>query len=190
MFSPDFLAQIDFEATSQIYESLFRHWPSESPADKAMGLDLQTHLPGDLLRMGDRVSMAHSLELRVPFCDHELLAFALQMPDQIRFPRRKLKGFMRNALKSVLPAETVTTPKRSFTVPIARWLRENLHDMVHDLLSEDRVRRRGYLNPDYVKWLISEHESGRRSFADQIYSLLVLELWQQNLQSETIDVII
>ncbi|MDE3018888.1 MAG: asparagine synthase (glutamine-hydrolyzing) [Nitrospirota bacterium] len=167
------------ETVARTYRMLFDHWPSDDPSDRAMGLDLQTYLPDDLLRMGDRLSMAHSLELRVPFCDHELLAFACRVPSSVRFGRWTLKGFMRHALRRVLPPAIVRGPKQGFQVPLARWLREDLREMTLDLLTDDTVRRRGYVKPDYVRWLLREHGAGRRNFADQIFALLVLELWHR-----------
>src|SRR5256884_3599335 len=180
-FTPEWLAQVGPLATSDEYRSAFTRWPSEDPADRAMGLDLQTYLPDDLLRMGDRLSMAHSLELRVPFCDHELLSFALALPASARLAGGTLKGFMRKALRGLLPSTILNRAKYGFRVPLARWLREDLREMVHDLLSDETVRRRGYVKPEYVRWLGHEHETGARNFADQIYALLVLELWQRQL---------
>jgi asparagine synthase (glutamine-hydrolysing) len=133
--------------------------------------------------MGDRLSSAHSLELRVPFCDHLVLQFALQIPAAIRLTGWRLKGFMRKALQPVLPGEVLARPKLGFSVPLARWLREELQVMVRDLLTEDRIRRRGYVKPEYVTWLIEEHQTGRRNLADPLYALLVLELWQQELDA-------
>ncbi len=180
-FAPEFLHQAGPNGLEDEYQAMFHHWPSREPSEQAMGLDLQTYLPDDLLRMGDRLSMAHSLELRVPFCDHHVLAFALGLSPAVKYSGWRLKGFMRKALSKVLPAEIVARPKFGFQVPLARWLREDLCEMVHDLLSEDAIKRRGYLRPDYVRWLVQAHEAGRRNFADQIYALLVLELWHQNL---------
>lgn len=159
----------------------FEQWPSDEPADRAMGCDLQTYLPDDLLKMGDRLSMAHSLELRVPFCDHVLLGFALSLPAPLRLAGWTLKAFMRQALAPLLPKEILSRPKFGFSIPLARWLREDLREMLDDLLSDESVRRRGYLNPAYVRWLRREHGAGRRNFADQLYALLVLELWQRGL---------
>ena len=168
--------------TPETYGNIFTGWPSPSPCDAAMGLDIQTYLPDDLLRMGDRLSMAHSLELRVPFCDHELLKLALQVPAPQRLRRWQLKGFMREALRQVLPPEILSGPKRGFMVPFSRWLREDLREMLGDLLSETSVRHRGYVKPSYAQWLISEHMSGRRNFPDQLFALLVLELWLRQLE--------
>jgi len=180
-FTPEWLEQVGATATDEEYRSAFNRWPSQEPADRAMGLDLQTYLPDDLLRMGDRVSMAHSLELRVPFCDHELLSFALTLPASLRLAGWRLKGFMRTALRGLLPSTILSRAKYGFQVPLARWLREDLREMVHDLLSDETVRRRGYVRPEYVRWLVHEHETGARNFADQIYALLVLELWHQQM---------
>lgn len=159
--------------------SLFEQWPSDNPTDRAMGLDLQTYLPDDLLRMGDRMSMAHSLELRVPFCDHLLLACALRVSPSLRLAGWQLKGFMRSALRGLVPGAVLDAPKQGFMIPLARWLREDLREMAQDLLSDTAVRRRGYVTPDYVRWLMAEHQSGRRNFADQLYALMVLELWHE-----------
>ncbi len=160
--------------------SLFGQWPSLDPADRAMGVDLQTYLPDDLLRMADRMSMVHSLELRVPFCDHHLLAFACSLPAARKLQDKTLKGFMRSALQGILPKNIIAAPKRGFMLPLARWLRNDLREMSRDLLSGQAIRTRGYVNPAYVQWLLAEHESGRRNFTDQLYALMVLELWHRH----------
>jgi len=164
---------------------LFDQWPSDNPVDRAMGLDLQTYLPDDLLRMGDRMSMAHSLELRVPFCDHLLLACALRVSPSLRLSGWRLKGFMRSALRGFVPEAILDGPKQGFMIPLARWLREDLREMAQDLLSDAAVRRRGYVTPEYVRWLMDEHQSGRRNCADQLYALMVLELWHERVPQPT-----
>ena len=178
-FTPEFVEATQGGSSDNGYRTLFDSWPSDDPADRAMGLDLQTYLPDDLLRMGDRLSMAHSLELRVPFCDHHLLTLARAIPASMRFSGWKLKGFLREALKSTLPPAILRRPKFGFQVPIARWLREDLREMVQDLLSEEAVRKRGYLKPEYVRWVVRQHDTGARNCSDQLYALLVLELWQR-----------
>ncbi len=179
----DLLAATRNVDTSRGFVDLFDAWPSADPSDRAMGLDLQTYLTDDLLRMGDRLSMAHSLELRVPFCDQELLALACRIPTPMRFAGWSLKGFMREALRPWLPASVLDRPKSGFQVPLARWLKEDLRDLVHDLLSDRAVRARGYVKPEYVHWLIRQHESGGRNLSDQLYALVVLELWHQQYES-------
>lgn len=166
-------------------EVLFDRWPSHDPADCAMGVDLQSYLPDDLLRMADRMSMVHSLELRVPFCDHHLLAAALRIPSEVRLTGWQLKGFMRRMLRGLLPDRILRAPKQGFMVPMARWLREDLREMAHDLLADDVIKERGYVKPAYVRWLLEQHESGRRNFSDQLYALMVLELWHRGLRTDS-----
>ncbi len=168
-------------------EMFFDRWPSSDPVECAMGVDLQSYLPDDLLRMADRMSMVHSLELRVPFCDHQLLAAALRIPSRVRLAGWQLKGFMRRMLRDLLPDRILHAPKQGFMVPMARWLREDLREMAHDLLSEDVVRDRGYVKPAYVRWLLEKHESGHRNFSDQLYALMVLELWHRGLRADSTD---
>ena len=177
-FSEDLLEQVNLGEVQSGYQDIFSSWPSGDPADCAMGLDIQTYLPDDLLRMGDRLSMAHSLELRVPFCDQRMLAMALQVPSNVRFSGGKLKSLMRKSLANMLPSNILNRPKQGFMIPLARWLREDLKEMRNDLLSDSHIRRRGYMDPKYVQWILHEHDTGSRNFSDQIYALLVLELWQ------------
>jgi asparagine synthase (glutamine-hydrolysing) len=162
---------------------LFDQWPSTDPADCAMGVDLQSYLPDDLLRMADRMSMVHSLELRVPFCDHHLLAAALRIPSRVRLTGWQLKGFMRRMLRGLLPDRILRAPKQGFMVPMAQWLQEDLREMAHDLLADDVIKDRGYVKPAYVRWLLEKHESGRRNFSDHLYALIVLELWHRGLRA-------
>ena len=179
LFAEGLHAAVVDSAALRNLRGLFGQWPSQEPADRAMGVDLQSYLPDDLLRMGDRMSMAHSLELRVPFCDHHLLAFACSLPAATRLQGWKLKGFMRSALEGMIPQCIISGPKRGFMLPIGRWLREDLREMSRDVLSDETIRRRGYVTPAYVQWLLAEHDSGRRNFTDQLYALMVLELWQR-----------
>ncbi|MDF0651638.1 MAG: asparagine synthase (glutamine-hydrolyzing) [Nitrospira sp.] len=166
-------------------KDLFTQWPSSDPTDCAMGVDLQSYLPDDLLRMADRMSMVHSLELRVPFCDHHLLAAALRIPSRVRLAGWQLKGFMRRMLRGLLPDRILHAPKQGFMVPMARWLREDLREMARDLLADDVIKDRGYVKPTYVRWLLQQHETGCRNFSDQLYALMVLELWHRGLRTDS-----
>jgi len=125
------------------------------------------------------MSMAHSLEVRVPFCDHVVAQFALGLPAHERFRNGRLKSFLKKTLAPFLPAEILTRSKQGFKVPLARWFNADLKEMVRELLSEETVRQRGYVRYPYVRWMLEEHESGRRNLTDQIYALLVLEIWQR-----------
>lgn len=92
---------------------------------------------------------------------------------------------MRRMLRGLVPNPILDAPKQGFMVPLARWLREDLDDMVRDLLSDDAVRRRDYVKPAYVRWLLQAHHGGRRNCADQLYALMVLELWHRSVEART-----
>jgi len=177
--TPDLLAASAVVDRHAMREHLLKTWPSDDPVDRVMGLDMQTYLPDDLLRMGDRISMKHSLELRVPFCDHFLVGLAKSIPSTQHLNGWKLKSLLKGSLDGLLPPAVLEGPKMGFHIPLARWLRQDLKPMVADLLSESVIRRRGYVKPAYVQNLLREHDSGRRNHADQIYALAVLELWQR-----------
>jgi asparagine synthase (glutamine-hydrolysing) len=145
----------------------------------AFRVDLATYLPDDLLVMADRMTMAHSLELRAPFCDHRLLEASLRIPAAVKLRGGRLKPLLKAAFADVLPPELLRRPKQGFMLPLARWLRTELREPLEDLLAPARVRARGLLVPEVVDTLKREHLEGRRSHADRLWSLMMLELWMR-----------
>ena len=136
-------------------------------------LDIETYLPGDLLLKADLASMAHSLELRSPFLDHEVIALGLSLPDSLKTRGRVGKVALRRAFAADLPAEIAGRGKTGFGVPLGRWFRSDLREAAGDLLSRDR----GWFRPDTVRRLLDEHESGRADHGHRLWCLLMLELW-------------
>src|SRR5512133_1262298 len=136
-------------------------------------LDIETYLPGDLLLKADLASMAHSLELRSPFLDHDVVALGLALPDSLKTHGREGKVALRRAFAADLPAEVAGRGKSGFGVPLGRWFRSDLRDTAHDLLSGDR----GWFRPGIVRRLLNEHESGRADHGHRLWCLLMLELW-------------
>ncbi|MDX6413026.1 MAG: hypothetical protein QOH23_436 [Gaiellaceae bacterium] len=136
-------------------------------------LDLETYLPGDLLLKADLASMAHSLELRSPFLDHDVVALGLALPDSLKTRGREGKVALRRAFAAELPSEVLQRGKTGFGVPLGRWFRSDLRELAHDLLSSDR----GWFRQDAVRRLLGEHESGRADHGHRLWCLLMLELW-------------
>src|SRR5436190_6797548 len=136
-------------------------------------LDLETYLPGDLLLKADIASMAHSLELRSPFLDHEVVELGLALPDRLKARGREGKVALRRAFAAELPPEVAERGKTGFGVPLGRWFREDLRELARDVLSTDR----GWFRRDKVIGLLEEHESGRRDHGHRLWCLLMLELW-------------
>jgi asparagine synthase (glutamine-hydrolysing) len=117
--------------------------------------------------------MAHSLELRSPFLDHEVVALGLALPDSLKVRGREGKVALRRAFADLLPAEVTTRGKTGFGVPLGRWFRSDLRELAHDLLSSDR----GWFRPEAVRRLLDEHGSGRADHGHRLWCLLMLELW-------------
>ena len=147
--------------------------------DGAWRIDLATYLPDDLLTMADRMSMARSLELRAPFCDHRLIEWSLGIPPAVKLAGFTLKALLKAGFADVLPAEILRRRKQGFMIPLSRWLRTDLRHLVDDALAPERVRARGLWRPDVVDRLVSEHVSGMRTHGDRIWTLVMLELWMR-----------
>jgi asparagine synthase (glutamine-hydrolysing) len=145
--------------------------------DGAFRIDLATYLSDDLLTMADRMSMASSLELRAPFCDHRLIETSLAIPPGVKTPRLRLKGLLKAAYADVLPPAVLTHRKQGFMIPLAGWLRTDLRPLLDDLLSPEQVRARGLFRVEAVERLKAEHAEGRRSHADRLWTLMMAELW-------------
>jgi asparagine synthase (glutamine-hydrolysing) len=136
-------------------------------------LDVATYLPGDLLLKADIASMAHSLELRSPLLDHEVVALGLALPDSLKTRGRQGKVALRRAFAADLPGEVAGRGKTGFGVPLGRWFREDLRETAQELLSTDR----GWFRIDAVRRLLDEHQSGRADHGHRLWCLLMLELW-------------
>ena len=147
--------------------------------DGVLRIDLSTYLPDDLLVMADRMSMAHSLELRAPFCDHRVIEESLRISPEVKIPGFRLKGLLKAAFADVLPPQVLSHRKQGFMIPLGRWLRTELRDMMEDLLSRERVRTRGLFVPEAVEALKQEHLRGRRTHSDRLWTLMVCELWMR-----------
>jgi len=144
--------------------------------DRLLYADLKTYLV-ELLMKQDQMSMAASIESRVPFLDHHLVEFAAALP-----PRMKLRGFstkwiLREAVKSILPAQILTRKKMGFPVPFSIWMRGSAGDLAHDILLDRRARQRGITDPAAVAALVVAHRRGFVDAGDALWGLLNLELW-------------
>lgn len=150
---------------------------AKDPLRRLMDVDLATQMPEDLLMLTDKMSMAVSLECRVPLLDQRLVALAARMPGKLKVGGGDLKYAMKRALEGVLPESILKREKRGFGAPIGAWFRQELAPLVADLLSPDTVRRRGLLDPDAVSRTIADHEAQRADRTDHLLALVNLEIW-------------
>jgi asparagine synthase (glutamine-hydrolysing) len=144
--------------------------------DRLLYTDLKTYLV-ELLMKQDQMSMAASIESRVPFLDHHLVEFATALPPRMKLRGLQTKWILRQAVKSLLPAEILTRKKMGFPVPFSLWLRGAGAGMVRDVLLDSRARQRGLTDPTAVSILIEAHANGHTDAGDALWSLLNLELW-------------
>lgn len=147
--------------------------------DRAMYLDLKTFLPSLNLTYMDKMSMAHSLEVRVPLLDERVLDVIRRAGPDEKLRRLTGKPLFRRAMTGIVPDGIVTRPKVGFSAPVRGWLAHELRPMVDDLLAPDVVRERGLFEPRAVDELVADYRSGRRDNALRIWQLITLELWHR-----------
>jgi asparagine synthase (glutamine-hydrolysing) len=146
--------------------------------DTLLDVDIQSYLH-ELLMKQDQMSMAASIESRVPFLDHELVEFAAALPAHLKVRGRVTKRVLREGLGPMLPEAINSRPKAGFPVPIGAWFRGPFRPLVHELVLSDRARTRGIFRPDAVGEMVAAHEAGRADHAQRLWSLMNLELWHR-----------
>ena len=147
--------------------------------NRMLMVDLQTQLPDDLLLLTDKMTMAVSLECRVPLLDHQLLELAARMPEQVKIGHGRLKHCMKKALESVLPRDILQRRKRGFGTPMGAWLRGELAPLLRSLLSPAAIARRGFLHSSPIQQLIAQHQALRVDGTDPLLALLNFEIWSR-----------
>ncbi|HJW23710.1 MAG TPA: asparagine synthase (glutamine-hydrolyzing) [Rhodocyclaceae bacterium] len=142
-----------------------------------LAVDMASQLPDDLLLLTDKMSMAVSLECRVPLLDHELLEMAATMPESVKIRGGVLKAAMKKALADRLPADILHRKKRGFGTPMGAWLKGELAGVLGGLLSPEAIRTRGLFDPGVVAQLLADHRANRRDYTDALLSLVNFEVW-------------
>ena len=147
------------------------------PVDWMAWHDLQFYLPDCLMVKVDVASMAHSLEVRAPFLDHELVEFAATIPSALKRNASGGKLILKRALAGIVPEETLERPKKGFGVPLRRWFGDELLDLARGTLLDERAGTRDLFRQDVVRQFIDDHAAGRRDWSHRLWALLWLELW-------------
>ena len=153
--------------------------PFEDPLDWMLFADMDTYLPGDELRKTDRLSMWHSLEVRVPFLDHKVVEFAATIPSKYKINGMTKKYVLIKALEGLLPQSILSRRKQGFSIPLSDWLRGPLRDMVRDHLSPSSLKSVGLFNVHAVEKLVHEHEGHVRNHETKLWLILNLVLWHE-----------
>lgn len=189
LYTADLRAELGDSSPAARHYACFEKVSGADFLNQMLYLDTKVFMPSLNLTYNDKMSMASSVEVRVPFLDRELAEFvAASVP-----PERKLKGFfrpitkylLRKAMSDVLPREVLRQPKAGFAAPVDYWLAHDLKEMVDDLLSEPQIRKRGLFHTDAVRAFVDEHRAGMHDWSMQVWQFLTLEIWMQNFLDVT-----
>jgi asparagine synthase (glutamine-hydrolysing) len=166
-------------------EALIRYFqdaPAQSALDRLAYVDAKGPLPESLLLFTDKMGMATSLEIRVPFLDNRVVDFVRRCPSHYRMRGFTLKRLLKAALKGVVPDFVLTRSKRGFGGPMGAWLKGDLRPLVSQLLDAGRLRQGGLLDPDCVHHILVAHDTGREDYTEAIMALLVFEIWREQFK--------
>lgn len=169
-----------FDAVSRYLDA----YPSNKdtdPLDPFIYAGIKTSLPGDMLVKVDRMSMANSLEVRVPLLDHVLAEFVATIPVSQRFPHWRLKGLLKDTMAGLLPDEILKQPKRGFVIPLSAWFRGDMSSFVRDTLFSELSLRSGFWDEEGLRKMLDEHSQGEKNHGTAIWSMLMLALWYQDI---------
>lgn len=160
-------------------KSFYRECDAKDFLAKTMYVDIKTYLPEDLLVKVDRASMAHSLEVRVPFLDHKLVEYAQNIPADLKIRGLNLKYLLKKSAKDVLPKKIVSRKKHGFGVPVGAWFKNELKSTAYDILTGRDSPSKKFFNKKEVEKILDEHCRGRRDNGQRIWSLMFFDLWHR-----------
>jgi asparagine synthase (glutamine-hydrolysing) len=162
-----------------LYEQIFRSTKGQAVLSRLMRVDQKTYLPDAMLTKVDRASMAVSLEVRVPLLDHRIVEYTSCLPEDLKYRNGTGKYLLKKLLTRYVPKELFERPKMGFGVPIDRWFRSELKDLLLDYLSPERLRREGLFDQTLVEEKIKEHLSGKANHQYRLWAILMWEMWRE-----------
>jgi asparagine synthase (glutamine-hydrolysing) len=178
LYSADFERSIDHEYSAEPLQKLFSKVKDQAILDQMLYIDTKTWLPDDLLIKADKMTMANSLELRVPLLDHKVLEFAAALPTNYKLKGFSLKYILKRALSKRVPSAILKRKKAGFPVPYDSWMRGDLKGWLSGILLDRETSARGYFRKSTVERLLTENASSGR-YSKELFSLAVLELWHR-----------
>jgi asparagine synthase (glutamine-hydrolysing) len=177
LYTPAMREAIGEASTESDIRALYRDSGSTDPLNRCLFVDFETLLPDQVLPFVDRLSMAHSVEVRPPFLDHRLIEFVATLPGRMKIKHGRVKSILKDAVASLLPPGLVERPKEGFVMPINEWLLRALRGFVTEALSARRLARHGLLEPAAVGDLITRYYGGETSLAGRIWNLVNFQMW-------------
>jgi len=180
LYTPGLRKNVELDSALQVFRRLADEQPEADPVNRMLAIDIQGYMVDDLLAVADRTSMAVSLEVRVPYLDHELVEFMAGVPGDMKLRGMKKKHFLKHAFRDDLPADILNRKKSGFSLPVARWLREDLRPLVQDTLHPSRLTRDGLFDPAAVAEIQQQHFDRTRDRSSALWALLMFHLWADN----------
>jgi asparagine synthase (glutamine-hydrolysing) len=178
LYSEDVKMELDGIDT---YLAFTKHFSESNGADylgKELFADIKTYLCDDILVKVDRMSMANSLEARVPFLDHKFVEFVATIPSGMKLNSLRSKYILKKSMSRILPREILYRDKQGFSIPIKNWLKNELRPLMEEALSPERVKKEGFFNPSYIDMIKTEHLNGVENHSHRLWALMVFEIWQ------------
>jgi len=163
--------------TRDLVADVLRTAGTTDPLNRALYYDFETLLPDQVLTFVDRLSMAHSVEVRPPFLDHRLVEFAATLPGSMKIRAGREKHILKEAVRGLIPDEVLDRKKEGFVLPVDRWLLGELRPRVEAALTPERLQRHGLLRPYTVGALLAEHFAGKANHGPRIWNLLMFQVW-------------
>lgn len=163
--------------TEPYIENIWIESNTDNPRNAVAYVDFKLQLPEEFLLVTDRFSMAHSVEARTPFLDHELVELVFKIPPMIRTGSGSYKSFLKQIVRDILPKELLDAPKRGFILPLNVWTRNELMPLIEDLLSPRYLKQQGIFAGDLYRRIINPHLSGKTEYTQQVWTLLMFQLW-------------
>ena len=179
LYSPTFRESLGGVDSVEPLKNIYRKNASSDVLTKMLYHDMKGWLPNDILLKADRMSMAASIELRVPFLDYRLVEYAATIPSRYKLRFGQTKYVLRRATAGIVPKEILRRPKMGFPVPLAAMFRGELGSYAQDLLSDRRAEERNYFEPGVIRRLLNEHITGRADHHLLLWPLLILEEWHR-----------
>lgn len=177
LFLPELAENFKDNATFQFMRDYFSQAATDDRLNQQSFVDVKTYLVDDILVKVDRMSMATSLETRVPFLDHRIVEFAFKVPGSLKIKNGETKYVLKETMRDLLPEKILTRGKQGFSIPIKNWIRNELKDMMLDILSPEKIRREGFFQVEYIDRLVKEHLKGKENHSHRLWALMMFEWW-------------
>lgn len=178
LYSDDLQDVLNGSDSFEFIRSYFNRVNTTDPLNRQLYVDIKSYLVDDILVKVDRMSMATSLETRVPFLDHRFVEFTATIPSRLKLQGKSTKYLLKKAMQGILPPEILNRGKEGFSIPIKNWLKTDLKSLMLEVLEPQKIKREGFFNANYVEQLKKEHLSGKKNHSHRLWSMMVFGIWQ------------